>query len=364
MIYDYLIVGAGFYGATFARLMTDAGKKCLVVDCRPHIGGNAYSERREGIDVHMYGPHIFHTNDTELWNFINQFSEFNNFILSPKSYTKGKLYSLPFNMNTFHEMWNCITPEQAKNIIQKQKFLGEPKNLEEQALSLVGKDIYELLIREYTMKQWQKDPKDLPSFIIKRLPLRFTFDNNYFDDKYQGIPVNGYTKIFELMLNGIETRTDTDYFENKNYFDSIANKVVFTGKIDEYFNYEFGELEYRSLDFIHKTLNTDNFQGNAVINYPDISIPWTRIIEHKHFTKTKSDVTIVTTEIPTEWNRAKVPYYPINDHKNNMVYQQYRDKSDTLDNVIFGGRLAKYQYMDMHQVIAGAMKDVKLELHK
>jgi UDP-galactopyranose mutase len=363
-MYDYVIVGAGFYGATFARLATDAGKKCLVIDSRPHIGGNAYSEKREGIDVHMYGPHIFHTNDKDIWNFINQFSEFNNFILSPKSYTKGKLYSLPFNMNTFYEIWNCITPEQAKDIIQKQRFLGEPSNLEEQALSLVGKDIYELLIREYTMKQWQKDPKELPSFIIKRLPLRFTFDNNYFDDRYQGIPVNGYTKIFEVMLNGIEVRTNTDYFQNKNHFDSISKKVVFTGKIDEYFNYEFGELEYRSLDFIHKTIHTDNFQGNAVINYPDISVPWTRIIEHKHFTKTKSDVTIVTSEIPTEWNRNKVPYYPVNDTKNNSIHQKYRDKADSLENVIFGGRLARYQYMDMHQVIGSAMKDVKTELHK
>jgi UDP-galactopyranose mutase len=363
-MYDYVIAGAGFYGATFARLATDAGKKCLVIDSRKHIGGNAYSEKREGIDVHMYGPHIFHTNDKDIWNFINQFSEFNNFILSPKSYTKGKLYSLPFNMNTFYEIWNCITPEQAKDIIQKQKFLGEPKNLEEQALSLVGKDIYELLIREYTMKQWQKHPKELPSFIIKRLPLRFTFDNNYFDDRYQGIPVNGYTKIFEVMLDGIEVRTNTDYFQNKNHFDSISKKVVFTGKIDEYFNYEFGELEYRSLDFIHKTIHTDNFQGNAVINYPDISIPWTRMIEHKHFTKTKSDVTIVTSEIPTEWNRNKVPYYPVNDTKNNSIYQKYRDKADSLENVIFGGRLARYQYMDMHQVIGSAMKDVKTELHK
>jgi len=363
-MYDYVIVGAGFYGATFARLATDAGKKCLVIDSRKHIGGNAYSEKMEGIDVHMYGPHIFHTNDKDIWNFINQFSEFNNFILSPKSYTKGKLYSLPFNMNTFYEIWNCVTPEQAKDIIQKQRFLGEPNNLEEQALSLVGKDIYELLIREYTMKQWQKDPKDLPSFIIKRLPLRFTFDNNYFDDRYQGIPVNGYTKIFESMLNEIETRTNTNYFQNKNHFDSIAKKVVFTGKIDEYFNYEFGELEYRSLDFIHKTINTDNFQGNAVINYPSLDVPWTRIIEHKHFTKTKSDVTIVTSEIPTKWNRNKVPYYPVNDTKNDSIYKQYRDKADSLENVIFGGRLSKYQYMDMHQVIGSAMKDVKLELYK
>ena len=360
-MYDYLIVGSGFFGSTFARLATDAGKKCLVIEARKHIGGNAYSERRNDIDIHLYGPHIFHTNDDDIWNFINRFARFNNFVLSPKVFRSGRMYSLPFNMNTFHEVWGCTTPEQAQKIIDLQKFTGDPQNLEEQALKLVGKDIYELIIRDYTKKQWKKDPVDLPSFIIKRLPLRFVYDNNYFDDKYQGIPIDGYDKLFERMLDGIEVKVDVNYFENKQYWDSLAKKVVYTGKIDEYFGYEFGELEYRSLDFQHEFLEKPNFQGAAVVNYPDLDVPWTRIIEHKHFTRVKNDVTIITKEIPTEWNRGKIPYYPINDTHNTAIYKKYTDKAKLESNVIFGGRLSEYRYYDMHQVIGSAMKEFRKE---
>lgn len=355
MKYDYLIVGAGCFGATFARLATDDGKKCLVIDTRNHIAGNAYTTREDGIDVHVYGPHIFHTNDDDIWTFVNKFTKFNNFINAPKSYTNGRMYSLPFNMNTFHELWGCTTPDQAKQIIESQKFQGTPTNLEEQALSMVGTDIYNLLIRDYTTKQWQKLPTELPSFIIKRLPLRFTFDNNYFDDKYQGIPVDGYTKMFENMLDGIEVNLGVNYFENKTYLDSLAKTVVFTGKIDEYFGYEFGELEYRTLDFQYEKKETSNYQGVAIVNYPDLDVPWTRIIEHKHFSKVKTKNTIITKEIPAKWDRNRVPYYPINDEKNTAIYKQYYEKSKTCQNVIFGGRLSEYRYYDMHQVIASAM---------
>lgn len=361
-MYDYVIVGAGFFGATFARIATDAGKKCLVIDKRNHIGGNAYSEKRDGIDVHMYGPHIFHTNNEQIWEFVNRFSEFNNFVLSPKVYRDGRMYSLPFNMNTFYEMWGCTTPQQAKQIIDSQKFNGDPKNLEEQALSLVGRDIYELIIRDYTAKQWQKEPKDLPSFIIKRLPLRFIYDNNYFDDRYQGIPVNGYDRLFFSMLNGIEVVLGVDYHEHRTYWNSQGKKIVYTGKIDEFFDYEFGELEYRSLDFEHQLLEVDNFQGNSIVNYPDLSVPWTRIVEHKHFTRAKTEHTIITKEIPTKWDRTKVPYYPINDNKNNSIYEKYREKSESTDKFIFGGRLSDYKYYDMHQAIGAAIKTAKVEL--
>ena len=361
-MYDYVIVGCGFFGATFARAVTDMGKTCLVIDSRNHIGGNAYTERKDNIDVHMYGPHIFHTNDDNIWSFINRFTRFNNYIHTPKAIAKGKVYSLPFNMNTFSEIWNCTTPSQALDIINSQRFQGEPRNLEEQALSLVGKDIYELLIRDYTIKQWCKDPKDLPAFIIKRLPLRFTFDNNYFDDKYQGIPINGYTQIFENMLSGIEVKLNTNYFDNREYFNSLGKRVVFTGKIDEFFNYEFGELEYRSLDFVHETHTTDNYQGVSQMNYCDINVPWTRIVEHKHFTKAKTSHTIITKEIPTVWNRDKIPCYPINDTENQQKYIKYREKADNLDSFVFGGRLSEYKYYDMHQVIASALKTAKNEL--
>jgi len=362
MTYDYLIVGAGFFGATFARIATDAGKTCLVIDKRNHIGGNAYSENIDGIEVHKYGPHIFHTNDDDIWSFINRFTRFNNYIHTPKSFVNGKLYSLPFNMNTFYEIWGCTKPSEAFDIINSQRFKGNPTNLEEQALSLVGRDIYDLLISKYTLKQWRKVPKDLPEFIIKRLPLRFTYDNNYFDDKYQGIPINGYTQIFQNMLSGIEVQLNTDYFENRKHFKSIAKKIVYTGKIDEFFDYQFGELQYRSLEFKHETHAIDNYQGISCINYPELDVPWTRIIEHKHFTKVKTDHTIITKEIPTVWDKKQIPCYPINDNGNQMKYENYRNLADSHKNVIFGGRLADYRYYDIHQVIGSAISKCKKEL--
>jgi len=361
--YDYLIVGAGFFGVTFARLMADAGKKCLVIDSRPHIAGNAYTERHHDIDVHVYGPHIFHTDNLQIWKFVNRFAEFNNYVNSPKVFNSGKLYSLPFNMNTFYEMWGITKPSDAMQMIENQrlKLDREPANLEEQALSLVGCDIYSLIIRDYTKKQWMKDPKDLPASIIKRLPIRFTYDSNYFNDRYQGIPIDGYTQMFKEMLFGIDVELNTNYFDDREKFNSMAKKVVFTGKIDEFYNYEFGKLDYRSLQFNHETIQSENYQGTAVINYPDPNLPFTRIIEHKHFTKVKSDVTIITREVPTNWTGNEVPYYPINDDRNTEIYNKYRDKSELESNVIFGGRLAEYRYYDMHQVIGSAMKAVKNE---
>ena len=358
MKYDYLIVGSGLFGATFARLATDAGKRCLVLEARDHIGGNVHSKKVEGIDVHTYGPHIFHTNDEDIWNFVHRFSDFNNFTYCPKAKYFDKLYSLPFNMNTFNEIWNVMTPAEARDMIKlsKPKLLQEPRNLKEQAISLVGQEIYEKLIRHYTTKQWQKDPEDLPAFIIKRLPVRFTYDNNYFNDRYQGIPSGGYHQMMLNMLDEIETKTNINYFENKEYWDSVADKVVFTGKIDEFFDYEFGELEYRTLRFEHEVLDMDNYQGVAVINDTGPFNPWTRTIEHKHFNPyNKSDETVITREYPDTWSRDKVPYYPINDERNTKIYNQYRDKAKTLDKFIFGGRLSEYKYYDMHQVIGSAM---------
>jgi UDP-galactopyranose mutase len=353
--YDYLIVGCGLFGSTFARLAKDAGKTCLIIDKRNHIGGNCYSEKIENINVHMYGPHIFHTSNKKVWDFVNKFAEFNNFILSPKANYKGKLYSLPFNMNTFYEMWNTATPKEAKKVIENQKFKGTPKNLEEQALSLVGKDIYESLIKGYTTKQWGKDPKDLPSFIIKRLPLRFVFDNNYFNDTYQGIPVGGYTEMFQKMLDGIEIKLNTDYFSDRNYFNNLADKVIYTGCIDEFFEYKYGELEYRSLAFDTEVLDETNYQGNAVINWTDEKIPWTRIIEHKHFERTNAEKTVITREYPRRYEKGMTPYYPINNFDNQQKYQKYLEESKKLTNFIFGGRLSEYKYMDMHIVIESAM---------
>lgn len=360
MKYDYLIVGCGLYGITFARLATDMGKSCLVIDKRNHIGGNCYTENIEGINVHKYGAHIFHTSNRVVWDFVNRFADFNNYINSPKAYSKGKLYSLPFNMNTFYEMWGVTKPEEAINIINNQKFKGIPTNLEQQALSLVGKDIYETLIKEYTEKQWGKKAVDLPSFIIKRLPLRYTFDNNYFNDRYQGIPIGGYTKMFENMLEGIEVRLNTDYFQSKEYYDSIANNIVYTGCIDEFFNYEFGKLEYRSLKFEHKTLDIKNYQGNAVINYCDYNIPYIRILEHKHFEKNNTSKTVITFEYPEDYTQNKIPYYPINNDYNQEIYKKYKNKSKSLTNFIFGGRLTEYKYMDMHVVIESAMNKIKI----
>lgn len=361
MKYDYLIVGCGLYGITFARLATDAGKSCLVIDKRNHIGGNCYTENIEGINIHKYGAHIFHTSNSYVWDFVNKYAEFNNYINSPKAFSKGKLYSLPFNMNTFYEIWGTTSPKNAKSIIEMQSFKGTPKNLEEQALSLVGEDIYRLLIKEYTEKQWGKRATELPPFIIKRLPLRFTFDNNYFNDRYQGIPIGGYTKLFQNMLEGIEVKLDTDYFDNKEYFNTLANKIVYTGCIDEFFDYEFGKLEYRSLRFDHQTLDMENYQGNAVINYCDFNVPYTRILEHKHFEKVNTEKTVITFEYPENYTENTIPYYPVNSDNNQQTYKKYKEKSKSLTNFIFGGRLSEYKYMDMHVVIESAMNTFRRE---
>ena len=365
--YDYLIVGSGLFGSVFAYEVTKRGKKCLVIDKRNHLGGNVFCENIEGINVHKYGAHIFHTNDKAIWDYVNQFVEFNNYINSPLSFSKGQLYNLPFNMNTFYQLWNLSSPEDVKRKIEEQiKKYGNvnPKNLEEQALSLVGKDIYETLIKEYTEKQWGRKASELPAFIIKRLPVRFTFDNNYFNDKYQGIPIGGYNKIIEGLLKNIDIQVDTDFFKNKNYFESLAEKIVFTGKIDAFFDYRFGKLEYRSLKFETETLNSENFQGNAVVNYNDAAIPYTRIIEHKNFEFGKQPKTVITKEYPQNWTEEKEPYYPVNDYKNNEIFQKYKELSENIPNVIFGGRLAEYKYYDMHQIIASALKSVKVEFNE
>lgn len=360
--YDFLIVGSGLFGSVFAHEMTKLEKKCLVIDKRNHSGGNIYCENIENINVHKYGPHIFHTNDKYIWDYVNQFAEFNHFVYSPLSYSKGKLFNLPFNMNTFYQLWGCLNPNEAQQKIKSQieEFGAEnPKNLEEQALSLVGKDIYETLIKGYTEKQWGRKATELPAFIIKRLPVRFTFDNNYFNDKYQGIPIGGYNKITEGLLKGIELQLNTNFFENRDYYESLADKIVFTGKIDEYFNFEFGQLEYRSLRFETEVLDIENFQGNAGINYNDIEYSFTRIIEHKHFEFGKQKKTIITREYPEDWTPKKEAFYPVNDKKNQDIYQLYKQKSEQLDNIIFGGRLAEYKYYDMHQIIASALNTVK-----
>ena len=361
MKYDYLIVGSGLFGATFARLATDAGKKCLVIDRKEHIAGNCYTHNDGGIHIHRYGPHIFHTSNKKVWEFVQRFADFNNFILSPKAWSNGKLYSLPFNMNTFYEMWGTYRPEDAKRKIDEQTYMGPVRNLEEQALFLVGTDIYETLIKQYTEKQWGRSARKLPSFIIRRLPLRFTYDNNYFNDRYQGIPIGGYTKMFEKMLDGIEVRINTDYLQDKEYFDSIAKKVIFTGPIDEYFDYSLGELDYRSLRFEEKRLGEENYQGNAIVNYCDNSRKYTRIIEHKHFEKVDTDHTVITKEYPQKYRRGLTPYYPINDKTNQDLYKKYKEMSNSLTNVMFGGRLAEYKYMDMHVVIESAMNKFRGE---
>ena len=310
MNYDYLIVGCGIFGTTFARLATDAGKKCLIIDKREHIGGSAYTENKGGIHVHTYGPQEFHTSNQKVWDFVNQYAEFNNFVLSPKASTGGKLFSLPFNMNTFYEMWGAEKPTEVKNIIESQRYKGTPKNLEEQALSMVGKDIYEALIKGYTEKQWGKKATDLPTFLIKRLPLRFIYDNNYFNDRYQGVPIGGFTQMFERMLDGIEVKLNQNYFEQKDHYDSIADKIVYTGCIDEFFDYKYGELGYRSLRFETDVKQTENYQGCAVINQCDHSEEYTRTVEHKHFEKVKTDHTVVTREYPIGYKRGMTPYYP------------------------------------------------------
>lgn len=362
--YDYLIVGAGLYGSIFAYEMNKKGKKCLVIDKRDHIGGNIYCENIEGINVHKYGAHIFHTSNKEVWEYINQFCEFNNYINSPIANYKGEIYNLPFNMNTFNKLWGVRTPEEAKRKIEEQKKefgIVEPKNLEEQAILLIGKDIYEKLIKGYTEKQWGRKATELPAFIIKRLPVRFVYDNNYFNDRYQGIPIGGYTKIIEKMLERIEIRLNTNFFDNREYFESIAEKIVFTGMIDEFYNYQFGKLEYRSLRFETEVLNIENYQGNAVVNYTEREIPYTRIIEHKHFEFGKQEKTVITREYPSRWKEGDEPYYPVNDEKNNKLYEKYKELAEKENRVIFGGRLGEYKYYDMDKVIEKVLKDVKNE---
>ena len=364
-MYDYLIVGAGLFGAVFAHEAYKKGRTCLVIDKRNNIGGNIYTESTEGINVHKYGAHIFHTSDKQIWDYVNRFAEFNNYINSPVAVYKDELYNLPFNMNTFSRMWNIKTPEQAKEIIASQiADLGitEPHNLEEQALSLVGRDVYEKLIKGYTEKQWGRNCKELPAFIIKRLPLRFVYDNNYFNDRYQGIPIGGYTAIIEKMLEGIEVRTGTDYFDfirdNKN----IARKTIFTGMIDEYYGYCYGPLQYRSVRFETEVLDCENYQGNAVVNYTDREVPYTRIIEHKHFEFGKQPKTVISREYSSEWKQGMEPYYPVNNEENNALYEKYRELADKESNVIFGGRLGQYKYYDMDKVIAAALECAGKEL--
>jgi UDP-galactopyranose mutase len=360
--YDYLIVGSGLFGAVFAHEAKKKGKKCLVIDKRNHQGGNVYCEQVEDINVHKYGAHIFHTNDKEIWDYVNQFVEFNRYTNSPVAFYKDEVYNLPFNMNTFQQLWGVRTPEEAQNKIEEQvkaSGIKDPKNLEEQAISLVGIDIYEKLIKGYTEKQWGRKATELPAFIIKRLPVRFTYDNNYFNDKYQGIPIGGYNKLIEGLLDGIEVRLEVDFFAQREEFTQIADKIVFTGKIDEFYNNQFGSLEYRSLKFETKTLYQVNFQGNAVINYTESKIPYTRIIEHKHFEFGTQKKTVITYEYPDEWSLGKESYYPVNDDKNNAIYNQYKSLSEKDKNVIFGGRLAEYKYYDMHQIIGSALKKSK-----
>ncbi len=376
MKYDYLIVGAGLFGAIFAHEAKKAGKKVLVIDRRDHIGGNIYTKEVEGIQVHQYGAHIFHTSDKEVWDYIQQFAEFNRYTNSPVARYKDELYNLPFNMNTFSKMWGVRTPAEAKEIIQRQiKEAGitEAKNLEEQAISLVGKDIYEKLVKGYTEKQWGRRATELPSFIIRRLPVRYVYDNNYFNDKYQGIPVGGYTKIIERMLEGTEVRLMTDFFADREILAKEAENIVFTGMIDAYYDYCFGELEYRSLRFETEVLDMENYQGNAVVNYTEYEVPYTRIIEHKHFEygcqggyggdgSGVSDKTVITREYPATWSRGEEPYYPMNDEKNNALYARYRELADQEEHVIFGGRLGMYRYYDMHQVVKEALECVRRSL--
>lgn len=365
MKYDYLIVGAGLFGAVFAQQAKQAGKTVLVIDKRSHLGGNVYTEEVEGIQVHRYGAHIFHTSDRKIWEYVQQFAVFNRYTNSPVARYKDEVYNLPFNMNTFYQMWGVKTPEEAKEKLESQireAAVCEPKNLEEQALSLVGKDIYEKLIRGYTEKQWGKRAKELPSFIIRRLPVRYTYDNNYFNDSYQGIPVGGYTRMVERMLDGVEIRLNTDYFQAREELDRLADRVVFTGMIDAYYGECYGKLDYRSLRFETEVMDTSNYQGNAVVNYTEYEVPYTRIIEHKHFEFGTQPKTVITREYPAAWTGKEEPYYPINDERNNRLYEKYKALADQKDRVIFGGRLGMYRYYDMHQVIAEALESARKEL--
>ena len=369
--YDYLIVGAGLFGAVFAHEAAKAGKKVLVIDKRNHVGGNIFTEEVHGIQVHRYGAHIFHTSDKSVWEYVQQFAEFNRYTNAPIARYKNELYNLPFNMNTFSKMWGIVTPDEAKERIRqqiKEAGITEPKNLEEQAISLVGRDIYEKLVKGYTEKQWGKRAVELPAFIIKRLPVRMTYDNNYFNDSFQGIPIGGYTKMIEKMLEGIEVRLKEDYFEDRKTFDGLAHKLVFTGMIDQFFDYCYGELEYRSLRFETEEIDCENYQGNAVVNYTEYEVPYTRIIEHKHFEFSCQDgtynpKTVITREYPAKWEKGDEPYYPLNDEKNNQLYLQYKTMAEKRSGVIFGGRLGMYKYYDMHQVIGEALKAASLELN-
>ena len=369
-MYDYLVVGSGLFGSVFARQATDAGKKVLVIDKRPNIAGNVYTEKVEGINFHKYGAHIFHTNNTEVWNYVNRFATFNRFTNSPVANYKGELYSMPFNMYTFNKMWGVVTPEEAAAKIEEQKkeITGEPRNLEEQAISLVGRDIYEKLVKGYTEKQWGRDCKELPAFIIKRLPVRLTFDNNYFNALYQGIPIGGYTKLVANLLDGIDVQLNEDYLEDRAKWDALADKVVYTGAIDAFFDYTLGNLEYRSIRFENEVLNIPNFQGNAAVNYTDRETPWTRIIEHKWFEFGKDEngndlpKTIISREYSSEWKPGDEPYYPVNDEKNGALYKEYRALADQEGKVIFGGRFGEYKYYDMDAVIASALECAKREL--
>ena len=360
--YDYLIVGAGLYGAVMAHELTKKGKACLVIDRRSHIAGNIYCEDIEGIHVHKYGAHIFHTSDKKIWEYMNQFAEFNNYINSPIAIYKDELYNLPFNMNTFSKMWGIRTPKEAREIIDRQveeAGIINPRNLEEQALSLGGKDIYEKLIKGYTQKQWGRDCKDLPAFIIRRLPFRFTYDNNYFNDRYQGIPIGGYTAVVEKMLKGVEVRTGIDFFELKKEKPDIAEKIIFTGMIDEYFGYCLGALKYRSVRFETEVLDCENYQGNAVVNYTEKEVPYTRIIEHKHFEFGKQEKTVISREYSSEWKVGMEPYYPVNDEENTHLYEEYKKLAAKEEHVVFGGRLGEYKNYDMDKVVAAALSKLK-----
>lgn len=365
MKYDYLIVGAGLFGAVFAQEAKKKGRKCLVVERRSHIAGNVYCEEIHGIQVHRYGAHIFHTSDRRIWDYVCRFAEFNNYINSPIARYKKELYNLPFNMNTFSKMWGIATPDEAKAIIESQIAdlkITEPKNLEEQALSLVGRDVYEKLIKGYTEKQWGRDCRDLPAFIIRRLPLRFTYDNNYFNDRFQGIPIGGYTKLVEKLLEGTEVRLNVDYLEHRQELDALADKIIYTGMIDQFYDYALGVLQYRSVRFETEELEMENYQGNAVVNYTEREVPYTRIIEHKHFEFGRQPTTIISREYSSEWQKGDEPYYPVNDARNNALYEQYKAKAESEKKVIFGGRLGGYKYYDMDKVIAAALELCDMEL--
>ena len=363
-MYDYLIVGSGLFGSIFAHEMSKLGKKCLVIEKRNHIGGNCYNEKIENINVHKYGAHIFHTSNEKVWQYLNHFIKFNNYRHHVLANFRGELYSLPFNMFTFNKLWGINTPDEAIQKINSQKYYGEIKNLKQQSINLVGYEIFEKFIEGYTEKQWLKSCDFLPSSIIKRIPVRFTYDNNYFFDKYQGIPENGYTELFEKLLDNIEVRLNTDFFEHRNFYESLCKKIVYTGPIDKFFNFEKGHLEYRPLRFEHELLNKDNFQGHSVINYTEKTIPYTRIIEHKHFNNDISDKTIITKEYPIEWEKNAEPYYPINDTHNQLIFNNYQKLIDKTENVIFGGRLAEYKYYDMDKVVESVLRAVEKEIKK